>query len=193
MPVLLYWGWGLGSLGSGVAFAEVPLHSQSLQSAVKPGSGVAPGHGLGFSPGPAGGNGGRSGGVLPDSPQNAPACGPNWMAVPSPDQGPVQYTLNGVASVSANDVWAVGDLLGSTGEFQTLVEHWDGSAWSVVASPNQGTSSNYLYGVTAISASNVWAVGSYNGSVVQTLVEHWNGSAWSVVSSPNIGTVDPTT
>jgi len=104
MLVLLYWGWGLGSLGSGVALAEVPLHSQSLQSAVKPGSGVAPGHGFGSGPDPAGGNGGRSGGVLPGSPQNAPACGPNWIAVPCPDQGPLQYTLNGVASVSANDV-----------------------------------------------------------------------------------------
>jgi S-layer homology domain len=38
-------------------------------------------------------------------------------------------------------------------------------------------------GVTALSPSDIWAVGA-NG---QTLTEHWNGSSWSVVSSPSPG------
>src|SRR5207237_6923082 len=44
-----------------------------------------------------------------------------------------------------------------------------------------------LYGVTALSASNVWAVGTYLGpnSSNPTLIEHWNGYGWSIVSSPN--------
>ena len=44
---------------------------------------------------------------------------------------------------------------------QTLTEHWNGTAWSVVASPNLGTSDNVLYGVAAVAANDVWAVGYY--------------------------------
>src|SRR5207248_3811435 len=67
--------------------------------------------------------------------------------------------------------------------YQTLFEHWDGNNWSVVSSPNPGSGLDFLFGVAAVSASNVWAVG-YNQ---QTLIEHWNGSNWSIVSSPSPG------
>ena len=43
---------------------------------------------------------------------------------------------------------------------QTLIEHWNGTTWSVVASPNVGTQLNGLNGVTAVSTSDIWAVGS---------------------------------
>jgi len=90
-----------------------------------------------------------------------------------------------VAALSTNDVWAVGTY-GTISLPQTLTEHWDGSAWSIVPSPNMGTGGNYLQGVAAISANDVWAVGQYAAfAALQTLVEHWNGSAWSIVPSPN--------
>src|SRR2546421_12759221 len=57
-----------------------------------------------------------------------------------------------------------------------------GSSWSVVQSPNVGTSSNDLNGVAVVSSSNVWAVGEDNTN--QALIEQWNGSSWKVVSSP---------
>src|SRR5438552_19193179 len=38
-----------------------------------------------------------------------------------------------------------------------------GTCWSVVPSPNVGTSLNYLWGVAAVSANDVWAVGAYIG------------------------------
>jgi hypothetical protein len=88
--------------------------------------------------------------------------------------------------VSANDVWAVGFYNITT--TQTLVEHWNGTAWSVVSSPNPSAGGDYLYGVAALSGNDVWAVGAYyTGPENQTLVEHWNGSAWNVVQSPNSG------
>jgi len=53
-------------------------------------------------------------------------------------------------------------------------------------SPNP---SNYsvLYGVSADSATDAWAVGSYQtgGDVYKTLILHWDGSDWSQVPSPN--------
>ncbi|HMA33971.1 MAG TPA: S-layer homology domain-containing protein, partial [Chloroflexia bacterium] len=62
-------------------------------------------------------------------------------------------------------------------------EHWNGSAWSVVANPGSGP----LYGVAARAANDVWAVGDYYASTYHTVVEHWNGTAWSVVASPSPG------
>ncbi len=56
--------------------------------------------------------------------------------------------------------------------------------WSVVKSPNVGSRINSLSGVAAVSASNIWAVGSYSKG---SLIEHWNGTSWSVVKSPNVG------
>jgi hypothetical protein len=55
--------------------------------------------------------------------------------------------------------------------------------------PNSQYQSNQLYGITAISANDIWAYGSYfasDGSEQQsTLVEHWNGASWKIVPSPN--------
>src|SRR5207248_501878 len=59
-------------------------------------------------------------------------------------------------------------------------------AWRVVTSPNFGSGNNRLYGVAAISPTDIWAVGrAANGTGEQTLTEHWDGNAWSIVPSPN--------
>ena len=46
-----------------------------------------------------------------------------------------------------------------------------------------------LNAVSALSPTDVWAVGSFNGAggVSQTLIEHWNGTSWARVTSPNPG------
>lgn len=117
----------------------------------------------------------------------------SWALVSSPNQGTLGNHLYGVSAISASDSWAVGDY--NDGPYKhfarTLTEHWNGSKWSIVKSPNPFTGSNdsdILQAVAAISASNVWAVGSYGddtGLNTKTLIVHWNGSAWSVVPSPN--------
>ena len=109
-------------------------------------------------------------------------CG-QWNVVPGPPILNGVSRLNAVSAVSASDVWAVGDSANFT---QTLIEHWNGSQWSVVPSLNPAFY-NALYGITALSTQNAWAVG-FSGSasgVQQTLIEHWNGSQWSVIPSPN--------
>jgi hypothetical protein len=117
--------------------------------------------------------------------------GTQWTLVTSPNNG---VRINGLASVQAiasNDVWAVGNTsLNDPNYDYTLIEHWDGTQWSIVPSPNVGIS-NRLYGVTAVSASDVWAVGNFNrlGQIPNTLILHWDGSSWTVVSSPSPGTV----
>ena len=114
--------------------------------------------------------------------------GTKWSIVSSANTSGMDNLLNGVASVSANDVWAVG-AAGNAGQgpLQTLIEHWNGTQWSIVSSPNSQLPINQLHSVTAISSTDVWAVGNANslGGPTQTLIEHWNGKKWKIVSSPN--------
>ena len=114
--------------------------------------------------------------------------GSRWSVVPSPNAGQMGAGFDGIAIVSANDIWAVGTYLANGSTNYTLTEHWNGTKWSIVSSPNPQPGGNYLNKVVAISSSNVWAVGgSFNSTGAPTLVEHWNGSQWSVVSSPSPG------
>ena len=116
--------------------------------------------------------------------------GAKWSIVPSPViAGGSEF--DAVVAVSANDVWAVGDRAGGHPEFAgtrvTLTAHWDGSHWTAVPSPNISDRSHSLLDVTAISSSDVWAVGYYRniGESYRTLILHWNGASWSIVPSPN--------
>src|SRR5205085_6195448 len=98
--------------------------------------------------------------------------GPGWSLVTSSNTGATQTNyLNGTTCVSASDCWAVGyynNGSGGSGAAQTLIEHWNGTSWAIVFSPNtSATQTNYLNSVTCTSAVNCWAAGYYfNGSGV---------------------------
>jgi hypothetical protein len=114
-----------------------------------------------------------------------------WTAVSTPNPGSANDQLNGVAVLSSDSAWAVGAYKSAGGVPHTLIEHWNGTAWAHVPSPDPGGSSrvNILDGVAATSPGNVWAVGLYYGSgpEQQPLIEHWNGTTWTHVASPNPG------
>jgi len=102
--------------------------------------------------------------------------------------------LNAIAVVSPADIWAVGYSVGNN--LQTyqvpLIEHYDGQSWTIVPSPFPAPSDyNALYGLTAISANDVWAVGYANenthGQNGEALIEHWDGTQWNLVDSPIAG------
>ncbi len=120
---------------------------------------------------------------------NAAPAGKSWKMVPNPS-GP--YTIYGISAGSASDVWMVGGSNNSqSSTTRTLTEHWDGTKWSVVHSPNFGKGFyNLLQGVAAISASDAWAVGGHaydnNPLHVATLIEHWDGTKWRIVPGATI-------
>jgi hypothetical protein len=127
--------------------------------------------------------------------------GTSWTLVRTPDVGTGPNSLGGVLALAPNDVWAVGFSTASLKPppehydvpTKTLIEHYDGTRWSVVPSPNVGPASQYqsnrLLGITAVSPTDIWAFGSYfaaSGSENQmTLLLHWDGTAWSLAESPS--------
>jgi hypothetical protein len=121
--------------------------------------------------------------------------GTNWSSVPIPNVGSGTNRLYGVLALAPNNVWAVGLSTPAVQNFATLtlIEHFDGTSWTVVPSPNVGPNSanqnNALFGITGDSANDLWAFGSYfaaDGSQQQmTLLMHWNGTVWKIVRSPN--------
>lgn len=110
-----------------------------------------------------------------------PAQGQN----PSADSN----TLQAIAAVSGTDIWAVGNYYDQASVMEkSLTEHWNGSAWSVVPSPNPAAFTNWLDGATAIASDDVWAVGwsqAASGGLYSTLTEHWDGNTWTAIPSPN--------
>jgi hypothetical protein len=106
------------------------------------------------------------------------------------------YTFGSAVANSPTDVWAVGETSLTTvkgASASTLIEHGNGTAWSVVPSPSPGSGA-VLTGVTTSNAANdVWAVGSYTptgASQPQNLILNWNGTTWSIVTRPNSGADD---
>jgi len=88
-----------------------------------------------------------------------------------------------VTATWTHNIWAVGirnPTRCSTGgpNGKTLVEHWNSTRGTLVASPNPPAGYlDVLWGVSGVSRTDIWAVGSTDyGS---TLIEHWNGSSWS--------------
>ena len=100
----------------------------------------------------------RPGGHLGPTYTPTPPCSGTVLASPNAGSG---STLADIAVVAPNDIWAVGSYEVPGPLWQTFILHWNGTSWSVIPSPDQAPGSNYLYGVTARAANDVWAVGSY--------------------------------
>lgn len=111
-----------------------------------------------------------------------------WSIVSSPtpigDNGDeASNVLIGVTCVKSNNCWAVGwdgYINQDPQVINSLIEHWDGSVWSL-----QNTSlSGGLTAVSCPSSSDCWAVGFGPGGG-SSVVEHYDGTAWSLFSAPD--------
>ncbi len=100
--------------------------------------------------------------------------GTAWSIANVPQPGSVRDMMFGVSALSPSDVWVVGDQEGGSNVFETLAEHWNGHAWSVVPTPDPGSTGNHLYAVDAVSPDNV-------------LVLRGTGGKWTIDNAPNAG------
>jgi hypothetical protein len=117
--------------------------------------------------------------------------GSAWNIVKGPSRrNDVVSELHSVSAAAANDVWAVGSSHNGSLPTRTLIEHWDGTQWSIVLSPSPDTQFNELRGVAVLSTEDAWAVGyrggTKNETPIETLILHWDSTSWSQVASPNI-------
>jgi len=131
---------------------------------------------------------------------------------PASDHPTLIPALASVAAIAPDNVWAVGNesSRGSIYNYPSvpLIEHWDGTQWSIVPGADLTTLYNSLAQrltgvsqskitevagltrVAALSANDIWAFGyiSANGPsslVSQTLVERWNGQQWQLLAGPD--------
>lgn len=106
--------------------------------------------------------------------------GAAWSPISVPAPGGI-VTLDAVAADSPGDVWITGQYLDPVLGDQPFTAHFNGTAWAEVPVPLDGAE---LFGLTAISPADVWAVGSRNGNAV---TENFDGNAWRVVPNPAQG------
>ena len=155
------------------------------------------------------------------SPAIARDSGAGFQLVPSPPMSG-DDSLTAVACVDADDCWAVGST-GSVGGFvtmpasgpscddngvitpcptyvdvvvgQPLVEHYDGTAWTVATVPSPPSANLWLTGVSCSSAADCWAIGKeisvsspgIESDVQGYALEHYDGGSWKQVETPAVG------
>ena len=118
-----------------------------------------------------------------------------WTRVTVPVPAGQQATLSAVDDLSPGNAWAVGTSfgggVGAIPAGQTLIEHWNGTRWSIVPSPNPAAGvpgdSDMLTSISGTGPNDLWAAGWDNNEANQTiqlLFEHWNGSTWTAAASP---------
>ncbi len=116
--------------------------------------------------------------------------GTSWSLVstPDPDGTGGANELNGVTCTSSGNCWAVGDygsISGGAGVVVNQALHWNGTAWSLVSTPDPGglnnNDSNVLLAVRCASSAHCLAVGdvSAGGGADQNQALFWNGTAWA--------------
>ncbi|HYP39628.1 MAG TPA: FG-GAP-like repeat-containing protein, partial [Chloroflexia bacterium] len=119
-------------------------------------------------------------------------CQP-WTLVNVPNPRTHHY-LNDIDAIAPDDIWAVGEYYDENNYTPdtALTMHWDGTQWTIVPTPEAPASARLaLYGVSALSPNDVWAVGenfpssaSNQPSAYQPLAMHWDGVQWTIVPTP---------
>ena len=125
--------------------------------------------------------------------------GRQWKVIPAPEPALIQpsyhalNSLNAIAAISSNDVWAVGGsyqygqiqvittpvyTVDDHGQSLGFIEHWDGSKWSMMHLP-KSIASHSLSAIAAISKNDVWIAGD--------IIAHWDGANWTIVPGPVLG------
>jgi hypothetical protein len=109
--------------------------------------------------------------------------GTQWSAFATPTiAGDNTSYLDGVVDISPTEAWAAGIVGIGTASPNQVIERWDGTQWSVFPGPSFSSEDQpSIYGMTAISSTDIWAVGSLlvDNADLTALFEHWDGSAWT--------------
>lgn len=92
------------------------------------------------------------------------------------DLGAPTVTLFGIWGSGPSDIWTVGGDINVSHDGARLW-HYDGSAWTEVALPEQAAAKVAMYKVWGTGPSDAWIVGG-EGTIL-----HWDGAAWTLSES----------
>jgi len=117
--------------------------------------------------------------------------GTSWttqtLAAP-PNAGAQALRMSGVSCTSTTACVAVGSYFPNQGALQPVAERWDGTSWTVDATPlPSGDAAGGLEDVSCTSPTACTAVGETapNGGAWSTLALRWDGTSWSPQQTPN--------
>jgi hypothetical protein len=123
-----------------------------------------------------------------------PSTGCVWTIWPAPTPGGSANVVD-LAALPGKSAWAVGFTAPLVGGFGTVAMHGENGRWVRVHTPDPDPVSNRLDSVSAVSADDIWAVGSrqsgavgssYDAEGAHTFVVHWDGRSWKLVNGPHL-------
>jgi hypothetical protein len=120
-------------------------------------------------------------GAAPPAPPTFHWNGSAWSYVATPTLG-INAALYSVSASSADDAWAVGSEVSGYRSRTTLLEHWNGTAWTVDTADAVSSRNAILDSVLDLSSTNAYTIGS---GPTGTMFEHWDGTKWSQVALPD--------
>jgi hypothetical protein len=115
--------------------------------------------------------------------------GLTWTLVDHPTPRSNYVSFGALDARATDDAWVVGSYLDHHDVTRTLAQHWDGTAWTVVPTPNVGPSGSALTAVTAVASNDAWASGTITVSPSRSraLVAHWDGTRWEAIPPERAG------
>ena len=115
--------------------------------------------------------------------------GTSWTVQAMPNGAVGASFLSGVSCASATSCVAVGyETTGGTSDKRdSLALHWNGSSWTIQATPHPAGAYTTLSAVSCTAANACTAVGYRDDGGTHTpIVERWNGTSWSLQSTPSV-------
>jgi hypothetical protein len=115
------------------------------------------------------------------TPGSARASSSAWYQV---YQSGFSGIFNGVAAISTNNIWAVGQADTKAGKplNEPFIRHYNGKSWQAVTIPGSDGSTSYW--VSASASNNVWVGGNKTSGSATSVVYRWNGARWGKVPMP---------
>jgi photosystem II stability/assembly factor-like uncharacterized protein len=114
--------------------------------------------------------------------------GENWELIFAPPVGSFRNRFYAMHARSDSEIWVVGTQSDGFGEFEILLQRYDGgSNWTSFNVPSPGTLDE-MKGVVAFAADDAWAVGFYYHIplyLYQPLILHYDGAGWTAMDLPD--------
>jgi hypothetical protein len=113
--------------------------------------------------------------------------GSSWaqQSTPSTPYG----ELRGLVVLSATNAWAVGTRYptNTPPDYKALIEHWNGTSWSVVSAPAH-RGDDTLLSIDANGRRDIVAVGYGQRASIRTFALRYDGANWAIQSTPDPST-----